>query len=151
METTISCNCKHDICQEDWPAAHSMCTDWFAVDENGHIAVFDTSDSGAVASGSLCKPERYYSEESKAAWAGFHEWLDASSRPGHVVFDGDCSNDWLYGWSHMRISRDSLETSKGSVFIRAHHALRSYEGGAGLALSRPFSLLPLDRQASRRR
>ncbi|MEN0062186.1 MAG: hypothetical protein AAGA48_08535 [Myxococcota bacterium] len=33
---------------QDWPAAHSMDTEWFAVDEHGHVARFDTGESGAV-------------------------------------------------------------------------------------------------------
>lgn len=33
---------------QDFPAAHSMDTDWFAVDANGNIAVFDSSEAGAV-------------------------------------------------------------------------------------------------------
>jgi hypothetical protein len=32
----------------DFPAAHSMDTAWFAVDRDGHVAVFDTGESGAV-------------------------------------------------------------------------------------------------------
>jgi hypothetical protein len=32
----------------DFPAAHSMDTDWFAVDADGHIGRFDSSESGAV-------------------------------------------------------------------------------------------------------
>src|SRR5262245_9213183 len=33
----------HDI-----PAAHSMATDWFAVDRDGHVALFESGESGAV-------------------------------------------------------------------------------------------------------
>jgi hypothetical protein len=32
----------------DFPAAHSMDSCWFAVDRDGHIAVFDTGESGAM-------------------------------------------------------------------------------------------------------
>src|SRR6185295_8980906 len=32
----------------DYPAAHSMDTTWFAVDRDGHIAVFDSGEAGAV-------------------------------------------------------------------------------------------------------
>jgi len=32
----------------DFPAGHSMDTEWFAVDKDGNIAVFDSSDEGAV-------------------------------------------------------------------------------------------------------
>lgn len=33
---------------EDYPAAHSMDTSWFAIDEAGHVAVFDSGEDGAV-------------------------------------------------------------------------------------------------------
>ncbi|BDG05424.1 hypothetical protein [Anaeromyxobacter oryzae] len=32
----------------DFPAAHSMDTAWFAVDRDGHVALFQTGESGAV-------------------------------------------------------------------------------------------------------
>jgi hypothetical protein len=34
--------------QSDFPAAHSMDTDWFAVDKCGHVALFRSGESGAV-------------------------------------------------------------------------------------------------------
>jgi hypothetical protein len=33
---------------EDYPAAHSMDTDWFAVDQHGHVALLRSGDEGAV-------------------------------------------------------------------------------------------------------
>lgn len=35
----------------DFPAAHSMDTEWFAVDDDGHVAVFDSGEGGAVPRG----------------------------------------------------------------------------------------------------
>ncbi len=32
----------------DYPAAHSMDTAWFAVDRDGHVAIFETGEAGAV-------------------------------------------------------------------------------------------------------
>ncbi len=32
----------------DYPAAHSMDSTWFAVDEDGHVAVFDTGEGGVA-------------------------------------------------------------------------------------------------------
>ena len=32
----------------DFPAAHSMDTDWFAIDNDGNIGVFDSGEGGAV-------------------------------------------------------------------------------------------------------
>ena len=40
----------------DYPAAHSMDTLWFGVDDDGHVAVFDTGEAGAVPGG-LDPPE----------------------------------------------------------------------------------------------
>ena len=33
---------------EDFPAAHSMDTEWFALDEDGHVGRFDTGEDGAL-------------------------------------------------------------------------------------------------------
>jgi hypothetical protein len=35
---------------EDYPAGHSMDSTWFAVDESGEVAFFDTSEGGAIPS-----------------------------------------------------------------------------------------------------
>ena len=35
----------------DYPAAHSMDTTWFAMDIDGHVAVFDSGEPGAVPAG----------------------------------------------------------------------------------------------------
>jgi hypothetical protein len=37
----------------DYPAAHSMDTTWFAVDRDGHVAVFESSEGGAVPENAL--------------------------------------------------------------------------------------------------
>lgn len=37
-----------DASQQDFPAAHSMDTQWYAVDEQGHVGVFDTGEDGAL-------------------------------------------------------------------------------------------------------
>jgi hypothetical protein len=34
--------------EADFPAAHSMDTEWFTVDKDGHVAVFDSGEAGAV-------------------------------------------------------------------------------------------------------
>ncbi len=38
---------------EDYPAAHSMDTTWFAVDAQGHIGMFSSGEAGAVPVGAL--------------------------------------------------------------------------------------------------
>jgi hypothetical protein len=37
-----------DCFEADYPAAHSMDTSWFAVDEAGRVAIFDSGEDGAV-------------------------------------------------------------------------------------------------------
>jgi hypothetical protein len=39
---------KENAMEPDYPAAHSMDTDWFAVDPDGHIAMFHSGEAGAV-------------------------------------------------------------------------------------------------------
>jgi hypothetical protein len=38
---------------DDFPAAHSMDTTWFAVDRDGHVACFDSGEAGAVPAGAF--------------------------------------------------------------------------------------------------
>jgi hypothetical protein len=38
---------------DDFPAAHSMDTTWFAVDRDGHVACFETGEAGAVPAGAF--------------------------------------------------------------------------------------------------
>lgn len=108
MEMMHSPNCEHEVCQEDWPAAHSMCTDWFGVDEQGHIALFFSDDSGAVPSGSLRSPEDYSCPDNLERWSAFHTWLESSQPPGAAVIEGDGLIEYY---------RDHVK----------HHAIRSYE------------------------
>ena len=44
---------------EDFPAAHSMDTEWYAVDSEGHIGIFHTGEAGAV-------PESSYGNREEA-------------------------------------------------------------------------------------
>ncbi|MCA8997796.1 MAG: hypothetical protein KDA80_12445, partial [Planctomycetaceae bacterium] len=41
---------------EDFPAAHSMDTTWFAVDADGHIGAFETEENGWVPASWMLKP-----------------------------------------------------------------------------------------------
>jgi hypothetical protein len=47
--------------EQDFPAGHSMDSDWFAVDAQGHVAVFDTDEPGPV-------PEEAYGDQG-ARWS----------------------------------------------------------------------------------
>ncbi|WP_144054064.1 hypothetical protein [Baaleninema simplex] len=39
---------------KDFPAAHSMDTQWFAVDADGHIGCFDSGEGGAIPKPAIC-------------------------------------------------------------------------------------------------
>src|SRR5262245_34548238 len=62
--------------EPDFPAAHSMDTEWFAVDRDGHVACFDSGTMGAVAAGAT----QEIGYETKAR-------IEACLPPGPVVFD----------------------------------------------------------------
>jgi hypothetical protein len=42
---------------DDFPAAHSMDTDWFAVDRDGHVAYFNSGEAGAVPLDACCEDD----------------------------------------------------------------------------------------------
>lgn len=44
---------------EDFPAAHSMDTAWFAVDRDGHVAFFSTGEAGALPHAAFSGEEAY--------------------------------------------------------------------------------------------
>lgn len=52
-----------DLSQTDYPAAHSMDAHWFAVDEQGHVAVFHSGESGAVPAGMHSLDQYQFGEE----------------------------------------------------------------------------------------
>src|SRR5262249_31913302 len=43
--------------QPDYPASHSMDTCFFAIDRDGHVAIFDTGEAGAVPANALAGDE----------------------------------------------------------------------------------------------
>jgi hypothetical protein len=49
---------------EDYPATHSMDTEWFAVDRNGRIAWLDSMQEG-------CVPEQFFPELQLTTWYDF--------------------------------------------------------------------------------
>jgi len=69
----------------DYPAAHSMDTCFFAVDRDGHVAVFDTGEAGAVPTGALSGDEAYEMRQQLAQLPRVEVLHDPSgcSNPGH--------------------------------------------------------------------
>lgn len=43
----------------DFPAAHSMDTAWFAIDNDGNVALFETGESGCVPEDAYCGDDAY--------------------------------------------------------------------------------------------
>jgi hypothetical protein len=43
-----------ETAEPDYPAAHSMDSEWFAVDRAGHVGYFRTGENGALPEGALC-------------------------------------------------------------------------------------------------
>jgi hypothetical protein len=62
----------------DFPAAHSMDTEWFAVDRDGHVASFFTGSDGIVPSGGGGEDEDEYDyaeEDEYTDWSEFRDGL----------------------------------------------------------------------------
>ena len=51
-----------DLPEDTLGAAHSMDTDWFAVDEDGHVGLFESGEAGAVPEAFLSTVGHQYSE-----------------------------------------------------------------------------------------
>ena len=61
----------------DYPAAHSMDTEWFAVDADGHVAVFETGEPGPV-------PDSVPCWAAQGAWHECLQELLAAGTPYHA-------------------------------------------------------------------
>jgi hypothetical protein len=72
----------------DWPAAHSMDTTWFAVDRCGHVGIFESGEEGAVADGA---PDAY-------------EIFDEPFRPGELRWALDRSKHFVWGAHGTKIT-----------------------------------------------
>jgi len=62
---------KEQGAMKDFPAAHSMDTNWFAVDADGYIGYFDSSEGGAVPNTwkkAFQETKIEYSEDFLIAW-----------------------------------------------------------------------------------
>jgi hypothetical protein len=79
----------------DLPAAHSMDTEWFAIDGLGHVAVFDSGEAGGV-------PEAHFEAwHSQSMWSDLLGEMLSLAPPGSVRFVADRvferdedPNDW---------------------------------------------------------
>jgi hypothetical protein len=74
------------VIEGDYPAAHSMDTTWYAVDEAGHVAAFDSGDNGSVPD------EAHHSELAYQLWQLWYP----GTRPTESVHTGLCTRLGLY-------------------------------------------------------
>jgi len=86
----------------DYPAAHSMDTTWFAVDEEGHVAAFVTGESGAM-------PIAGYGNDAMAMDVGALEEMIAALPKVEVTFDSSVKPEEDYILEH--------EFSEKGVFV----------------------------------
>lgn len=72
----------------DFPAAHSMDSGWFAVDEDGNLALFDTGEAGAMPHGvNYATGEAGVGDENKVdeLWLGYIlPWVARNLETGHL-------------------------------------------------------------------
>lgn len=88
----------------EFPAAHSMDTTWFAIDSDGHVAVFDSSEAG-------CVPTDAYLDEDHGELTD--KLFDLPATGVIYDFDGHRASD---GPSHLDLSY--LRESDVIAFIR---------------------------------
>jgi hypothetical protein len=73
--------------EPDYPAAHSMDTAWYAVDSDGHVALFDTGEAGAVPEEALTENVTDRDELAKVVPEAPYrllDWLGDSTQEHHI-------------------------------------------------------------------
>ena len=81
---------------EDFPAAHSMDTTWFAIDRDGNLAVFDSGEAGAVPEETIADQGFPHEDEIRALPANGvlmdPDGLRVGTQPGHEHVELDDFN-----------------------------------------------------------
>jgi hypothetical protein len=74
---------------EDFPAAHSMDSTWFAVDQKGQVGLFCTGEDGFAPSGASDPPSDDILEMLRALGGADEsaDWVEACGEQGFYVFD----------------------------------------------------------------
>jgi hypothetical protein len=98
--------------EPDYPAAHSMDTYWFAVDRDGHVAVFDSGEAGAV-------PMTVCNDENGQVSERLRETLPA----GGVIYDL-ASRVLPAAADHLRLDRAWLVDYPVLLFLTALDPVR---------------------------
>lgn len=113
--------------QQDYPAAHSMDSAWFAIDAAGQVGFFSTGEAGGLPSGcTLDQGEAYQ----------LLEQLRAALPPSEPVFDPDGrlpgqERHWVYG-PHALVFLDSLEPIRAELASGAAVEARATRGVAAI-------------------
>jgi hypothetical protein len=100
---------------QDFPAAHSMDTDWFAIDADGNIGVFNSGEGGAV-------PQTHYlsfveAQEQDQVYLNniFYEW---AKRSKDGIIDHSSTSEQIL--QSLGVDLSKLEnTSKGNLGSRS--------------------------------
>jgi len=125
---------------KDYPAAHSMDTDWFAVDASGNLAMFDSGEGGAVPNSNprewptkariwclddflleLSENDRHRCIELKIPGAAVAKSL--TSNKLQLIVEYDFKNYFLYDWL-LQLSSDEAIARLGIEEIEDNYAVR---------------------------
>jgi hypothetical protein len=152
--------------RDDFPAAHSMDTTWFAVDRDGHVACFESGEDGAVPATVQGQIDLETLARLMSAASGgpacfdLMTWIGEGegSEERHLAWEGDGKPwDWtllfLESLDPIRgaVSEDQLITAEAPVGVAAlvrglaaADARRLHESGACLGCFGPipYSRLP---------
>jgi hypothetical protein len=92
----------------DFPAAHSMDTMWFAVDRDGHVAVFESGEAGAVPDEAYLGEEYFEAVQAVATSDDDDEEIADLSRHGLYVYrHGDETENWIAGPYTRNVAPDA--------------------------------------------
>ena len=127
---------EEGMSEEDFPAAHSMDTEWFAVDSQGHVARFATGEAGAAPESALNS-----AEETQLSVAEILRSLPTESRIEYYVDDLVSMSGgpvFDYRWNEERYENASFTDASSCYYVLVH--LKD-ESLFAIALSQPPGLL----------
>jgi hypothetical protein len=107
----------------DYPAAHSMDTMWFAVDADGHVAVFDSGEGGGVPD--VAYVDDPYGLARALAATGDDDFdLDLSDPDNELAARGvycyRCDDGIAVPYTRLAVPREPLVLADAPAELRAH-------------------------------
>jgi hypothetical protein len=107
----------------DFPAAHSMDTMWFAVDADGHVAVFDSGEGGGVPDAAYVD-DPYGLARALAATGDDDFDLDLSDPDNELAARGvycyRCDDGIAVPYTRLAVPRQPLVLADAPAEVRAH-------------------------------